>query len=530
MNQLFTPDIRPSGEYSTEERQILEVFATNIDGYASVIRNLPPEVAGALISRASRSTKPLLRVLLDECILPLLNEQDEASRAHAISVMQSPAQLNSLLVQWGRKFYSKWYGEYGDDSIGQVTGAYLVYPLMSQIAIKHIQDQRIGIEPIEKSTRYVDYGKKVNGRYLYYIPKPHLPPSELDLYCTTMDMLFTTYADLTRKFIEWLRAERPSSPIAMEKKAFDTLRGLLPMATMSQLALRGNAQALEMLLNRSLLHPCGEVRFFAQETHKQLLLEIPSLMGRMEGEKAAAYREYMKNSQGKIAEWVGGYARPYMRQAAVAGARLMDFDPDAEAKVIAGLLYEQMPGDWNDALVVAKNMIASGAADPFLDDVFKERSERWMKVPRALENAFVRFEIVMNIGAWRDLHRHRMHTQQRQDFSTRLGYAVPEEVVDAKLEEDYCNAMDAAETLYQQLLPLGQHVAQYAVPLGFNIRFQQYQNFREIFWEVELRTGSQGHPDYRKIEQEKYTLLSQAYPLLARHIKADMGDYYFARR
>src|SRR5437016_10298405 len=76
--------------------------------------------------------------------------------------------------QRAQAFYSKWLSQYGDDSIAQVTGTHIVVWGISQVAMKFVEDQRIGLEPIEKSTRFVNFGSKVGGRFLYYISKPDL--------------------------------------------------------------------------------------------------------------------------------------------------------------------------------------------------------------------------------------------------------------------------------------------------------------------------------------------------------------------
>jgi len=77
---------------------------------------------------------------------------------------------------------------------------------------------------------------------------------------------------------------------------------------------------------------------------------------------------------------------------------------------------------------------------------------------------------------------------------------------------------------------LDRDLAQYAVPLANRMRFYQWQNFRQLFWEVELRTISQGHPDYRWIEQEKYRLIRERFPLIAELMLVDLNDYTIARR
>jgi len=91
-------------------------------------------------------------------------------------------------------------------------------------------------------------------------------------------------------------------------------------------------------------------------------------------------------------------------------------------------------------------------------------------------------------------------------------------------------ALDRADELYNKLETADSNLAQYAVPLAYRVRFYQWQNFRQFFWETELRTISQGHPTYRAIEQEKYRLVAKQFPLLASHVLIDMSDYSIARR
>jgi thymidylate synthase ThyX len=165
-----------------------------------------------------------------------------------------------------------------------------------------------------------------------------------------------------------------------------------------------------------------------------------------------------------------------------------------------------------------------------LESYLLKRSARWQKVGRAFENAYLRFEIVMDIGGYRDLHRHRMMTQERQTFSTFHGYNVPPELQQAGMAAEFEQALQAADRLYRKMEVIDRDLAQYAVPLAYRMRFYQWQNFRQLFWEAELRTVSQGHPDYRFIEQEKYRLVKEKFPLLASFMLVDLNDYAIARR
>src|SRR5499425_3910091 len=226
----YRPDFSP-GIWSARDRHFLEAFATNPEGIVSVLRNLPPEITGALCSRASRASGSLFEVLLKEYIYPIVHGEDARLAAEledTVRFLREHGFKHILNNQRAQAFYSKWLSQYGDDSIAQVTGAHVVVWGISQVAMKFIEDQRLGLEPIEKSTRYVNFGTKVGGRYLYYIPKPDLEKfGMLAEYTNTMDRLFETYVSLLPSLIDWLKQNFEEKESILEKKAFDTLRGLL---------------------------------------------------------------------------------------------------------------------------------------------------------------------------------------------------------------------------------------------------------------------------------------------------------------
>ena len=254
----YRPNFSP-GNWSARDLHFLEAFATNPGGIVSVLRNLPPEITGALCSRASRASGSLLEVLLKEYIYPIV-DGDDARLAQELEdtvvFLKEHGFRHILNNQRAQSFYSKWLSQYGDDSIAQVTGTHVVVWGISQVAMKFIEDQRVGLEPIEKSTRYVNFGSKVSGRYLYYIPEPDLTRyGLLSDYVSVMDHLFDTYVALLPRLQEWLRRNFAEKDSILEKKAFDTLRGLLPMATLGQVAFRGSSAATVPCC-RQPLHSC----------------------------------------------------------------------------------------------------------------------------------------------------------------------------------------------------------------------------------------------------------------------------------
>src|SRR5690242_5610416 len=204
----YRPDFAP-GHWSERDRYFLEAFATNPDGIISVLRNLPPEITGALCSRASRASGSLFEVLLKEYIFPIINGEDRTLAAEledTVGFLREHGFKNILNNQRAQAFYSKWLSQYGDDSIAQITGTHVIVWGISQVAMKFIEDQRVGLEPIEKSTRYVNFGTKVDGRYLYYVPRPDLERIGLLYeYTSVMDGLFDTYVRLLGPLQVWLK-------------------------------------------------------------------------------------------------------------------------------------------------------------------------------------------------------------------------------------------------------------------------------------------------------------------------------------
>jgi thymidylate synthase ThyX len=529
--------------FNEKERYLLEPFFTNLDKSVYAILFLPPEVVGALCSRASRAKEDLRVVFLKEFVQPF-SETDygQAFKKFIDFFHQNPYEVLFANPK-AREFYIKWLSEYGDDSIAQMAGTHLVYSSLSQIAIKHIENQRIGLAPIEKSTRYVDYSLKINNHYLYFTP-PEIEKIGLkEEYEKAMDNLFETYIFLYQKYFDFLKNKYPGEKeIVLKTKAFDVVRLILPLSTLGQLALFGNGQAFEYLINRSLNHPLEEIKWLGKRAKEELNKIIPAFLRRIEKEESEEYRKYLSERSERIKESLekinfnltNDY--PYEsvldpclagRQARSSVVKLIEYDKDGEDKIIAGLLYPELKEPWEKILEKVKRL-SFFEKEKILEKVLKDRKYRWYKVPRAFENVYLRFEILLNIGAWRDLQRHRMQTQFHQKFNIDNGFDVPEELEEIGLKEKFVSAIENLEKLYQKIED--KDLAQYAVSFAHRVRFLQYQNLREFFWETELRTNPQGHPHYRKIEQEKAKIIQKIYPLISKYLLVDFQNYEFSRR
>jgi thymidylate synthase ThyX len=204
-------------------------------------------------------------------------------------------------------------------------------------------------------------------------------------------------------------------------------------------------------------------------------------------------------------------------EAAPPSVRLVEFDPDAERKVVDAALYSHsnLPVDQQEA----------ADTKAVLDALLADRTNRRQRPPRALEHADYLFEITANFAAYRDLHRHRMLTQDRQPLGTELGYDSPPYLAELGMRDAFDRAVEEAASVQRRLeRDLGTALAQYLVPLAFHVRWYVRANLREVYHLCELRTTPQGHPDYRHVAQEMFRRVQEVHPRLASYARfVDLG-------
>lgn len=507
-----------------EEKLLIRPFFTNLTRPVYCILFLGPEITGALCSRASRSKDDLRVIFLKEFVKPFLKTSYGKKFKKFSNFLQKINYQRIFLNPRARKFYAKWLAQYGDDSILQMAGTHIVFNSISQIAIKHFENQRIGISAIERSTRYVLLEENLNKR-LYYIPEEL--KNEKPKYIEVMDEIFKTYRKISEVYFNWLKEKFNEKEIVLKTKVLDVTRAILPLSLLSQVAFYGNGQALEYLILRSLHHKLSEIRNLGRLAYKELLKVIPSFLRRIE--KNEDYMEYLSKRETilrkvlKKIEWKKDSIKLNEN------VRLIEYDKFAQEKIIASLIYPLVKEPFERIFEKVKRMKIK-EKEKILESILSSRKFRWYKVPRAFESAFLRFEIISSIGAWRDLQRHRMQTQFNEKFHIYNGYEIPEEIKEIKMDSTFMRAIEKLEELYRILEKKDQDIAQYSVSFAHKIRFIQYQNLREFFWETELRTTPQGHPEYRLIEQEKAKIILRLFPLIGKYLLVDFNKYEFPRR
>lgn len=539
--------------FTREEAWYISPFFTNLDRNVFAAKYLPSEVLGALASRYSRSQKGARRLFFDEYIRPILEPNLEGagrkSVAEAEVMKKELVSFVDYLHKHGgwetvvnsrraREFFEKWLAAYGDDSIAQLAGAHIFFEGVSQVAVKHLEDFRIGFAPLEKSTRYVLFDQKVGGKWLYFVD-PDLQKSKYGSeYIKTMNMLFKNYADSVEPMSKYLRKifrqEKDQSDRAyretIKAKTCDVLRYYLPAATLTNVGFFGVGQAFEYVLTKSFAHPLYEVRQLAKLAQKELSRVIPSMVDRASSSRGKIYQKYVKKTERGLEVLAKGIISDDKKSVSGPSADLVEWDMDAEDRIVASILYKYSKVGYLSIKEQVSKMTDLQKAS-VIKKVITLRQVRQHRLIRAFENTYYKFDIVANFGAYRDLHRHRMLTQERQRFTTELGYDVPPDLMAAKMANNYLVAANVVNKFYKKICGEFPDAAQYVVMMGNRMRWYQWENLRELGWEAELRTGPQGHPDYRKIEHMKVKAVRVVHPALVEALKfVDFKQYDLARR
>jgi thymidylate synthase ThyX len=492
--------------FTDAERARLAPYFTNLDGHIFALTNLPETVKGALFARYSRSAKSLRRLFLDEF-------SDKLDAGSGTAASERPA--STAAIERADRLYARVFNDYGDDSVAQLGGAHIACEYVSNVLTKVLEWGRL-MSYLEQSTRYVPYTDKLHGRWRYHVPAELDAGSLRDEYIRSMDAAFESYAEWIPRMQGYFAARHPRGPAdseqvhraAIRAKALDTLRGLLPAATQSNVGVYGSGQAFEALLLRMRAHPLEEVRACAAEMLRELRIVIPAFLMRVDQpERGGRWSEYLASTRDAI-DLVTGDILSGLDAEPREEVTLSDFDPDGEVKVVAAALYASSALPDDQLMAVARRMSADDRAR-VLHAYIGDRANRRHRPGRAFERTTYRFDVLTDYGAFRDLQRHRLLTLEWQPLTTRHGYSEPAAIVEAGGHDMWQRVMDASSSLHERLRSSGlDSVAPYAVAMAYRVRFYMDMNAREAMHVIELRSAPQGHPAYRRVCQRMHTLIA----------------------
>ena len=504
--------------FTKKETKLLKPFFSNLNKDVFILRNMPEVLKGALFSRYSRSS-----LLLRDLFLKQYINSDEIDSSGYFEKISKYEDIEKILnTEKAKKFYSKWLAMYGDDSIAELTGIHIAIENISVLATKAIENSRIGISPLEKSTRYVDFSDKDNkGQYKYYKDPKIMKSEHAKEYVNTLDLMFETYSKLIDPMKEYFQKKFPQPKdvsdsaykSSIKAKVCDTIRGLLPIAAKTNMGIFANGRAVEYLLTKMYANPLTEVQDLAKSIHIEAKKYIENFVERLDCELGDIYVSYLKNTRVYTKKEASLLLKNKFEKIKGCSVKLLEYNKNAENILAANLLYPYSNLSYKKNLDIAKNMPEKKKKNLF-NNYVKYRKGRWHKPDKAFENIFYTFEITSDVGTYKDLQRHRMTTMHRQFFTTKHGYEIPKDIVKAGFEDKYINAMDSADTLYKKLKKKFPYEAQYIVSHNHFLRWKLKMNLREAFHLCELRSSPQGHPNYRETAQKIYKLICKKHPLL----------------
>jgi len=453
--------------------------------------------------------------------------QAYAMAKYSRSSLSMKESLKEISQQKAEKFLNTFYFQYGHRSIADLAHVALAVERLSILAAIAVADEQRW-DGQERSTRYQDFKKSG-----YFTPDFGDDQQTRALYQETIENLFAEYESLSERTFRYLLDITPK-PAEMKQeayertlkaRAFDISRYLLPLSTNTSLGEIVNARTLETQVSRLLSHTHKEARYLGEllkraatspaynashQALRELVDQIRSVSAEL-GERAE--QELLREV--RMAPTLVKYADPNsyeietrreLRQvaaellgnleiAATPTVDLLDDEP-LEVELATTLIYEHSHYPYRQ---IRKAIEAAGERirREIIDLGLRHRGKHDEMLRPFCAGQQFRFDILMDIGGFRDMHRHRRCIQIGQEFTTRHGYDVPDEVNAAGVRAGYDAAMqrtaDAVEQLVRATGAEAKENAQYAIPLAFRKRTLFKMVFAEVVYISDLRTGPAGH-------------------------------------
>jgi thymidylate synthase ThyX len=480
--------------------------------------------------------------------------QAYAMAKYSRSALSMKDSLREISAQKAEKFLNTFYFQYGHRSIADLAHIALAVERLSILAAIELSDEQRW-DGQERSTRYQDFKKSG-----YYMPDFGADDEARKLYRETLDSLFLEYDALSAHMTQHLISITPK-PADMKQeayertlkaRAFDITRYLLPLATNTSLGEIVNARTLETQVAHLLSHAHKEVRVLGEslkkaatsaaynvnaESLRGLVEEIrkvnPELGARAEQEllhevrvaptlvKYADPNRYEMETRRELRQ----AARELMKSESVAPSKaivdLLDEEP-LEVEIATTLLYEHCHHSYRQvrqALQVSGERFRREIIDLGLRH--RGKHDEMLRGFRAGQQ--FRFDILMDTGGFRDMHRHRRCIQVMQGFTTQHGYEMLLDVEDAGMRGLFDAAMRrtqaAVEKLAARNAPEAEENSQYAIPLAYRKRALFKMDFAEAVYISELRTTPAGHVSYRNVAYAMYEAVARKYPALAKYFR-----------
>ena len=463
----------------------------------------------------------------------------------ALSMKESLSELNA---QKAEKFLNTFYFQYGHRSIADLAHIAMAIESLSLLAATIVVDETRW-DGQERSTRYQNFRKSG-----YFTPDFSGDADSARLYRETIDFLFAEYEHFSEQMFQYLTGQTPR-PEEMKQdayertlraRAFDLSRYLLPLATNTSLGQIVNARTLETQVSRLLSHTHKEVRELGQKlkdaarnpsynvNHAAMRELIAKIRDRDPELAAKAEEQWLREV--RVSPTLVKYAEPnayeietrkQLQQAAtelMQGAEVEEvkevdlLEPDPlEIELATTLLYQGSHYPYRQ-LRSAVEALTEKQRNEVVDLGLRHRGQHDELARAFSAGQPFRFDILMDIGGYRDMHRHRRCIQIHQPYTALHGFDQPKEIeaagIGGRYEQTMHRAAQAAQTLAARPVDEATENAQYLLPLAYRKRTLFKMDFAEVVYISEIRTTPQGHFSYRNIAWQMYDEVARKHPAL----------------
>lgn len=453
------------------------------------VANVPPEVSAYGMAKYSRSSAPLSDTLREI-------SQEKASN-----------------------FLNTFYFSYGHASIADLAHIVLAIEDISILAAMNLVDEPLW-DGQERSTRYQNFLTAP-----YY--RPRGASGAFDQFCS---QLFAFYGELLQASLEALqiRYPRPEHMTSgayqrtMQARALDIARYALPLATLTSVGQVTSARVLEQQISRLLTSEYPEIQDMAQEMKiavtERAAFSLTESLGQPLAPTLIKYADanpYLADLTARLQSLANEIFRSPPTVSENSPVDLfMAADPVTDGLAMAFYGATTLPFGW---IREELRDLSTSVRSELLDHLFQGRGahDAW---PKFFRTGTLIFDILMDIGAFRDFNRHRRLNKVVQPIDIYQGFAEPDMLQELAVPVNYHSWM---EKYYRNLHleTMASFDKPYLLPLAHRRRSLFVMDPAQAAYIIELRSRSAGHFSYRQIAVKMHHSLQQSLPDLAQHIR-----------
>ena len=473
-----------------------------------------------------------------------------------------------LSAQRAEKFLETYYFAYGHRSIADLAHITITVEQISMLAAFYLSDEPLW-DGQSRSSRYQNF--RENG---YHVPSQLNETPAHEQYTRAIEFLFERYEFFARELGDVLRGVLPKPEAmsdsayirAVQARAFDVARYMLPLATLTSSGQVTSGRVLERQISRLRAHGLSELREIGDALAKACrvratdytegkLRQVWQNLGMNESEidryltaltdervlhqpaaptlvRYTAPDQFPRQALSAVEEYLGSRLRINGGLLDDTTVSLIEPETDLLDALVHSMLYLVDPNGRSYAQL--SSLVATLTPEEKREVVTRAMRARgehdeWLRVQRV--GYVVGFDVFGDFGALRDLHRHRRCIQLIPDLKLDLGFPALASIFQQGLGEDGAHLATERGLIEAFELALGQAIetaqafpqtdcALYLLPLAARQRMAFKMDLAEAAYLIELQSRVGGHFSYRGIAYTMYQLLCQRYPFLTDAIRA----------